>query len=136
MRLTLALLPLAAPAAAWEFSPLPVCTLSAPQVTVTYDAALPEYAITLTLPAGDWPTGTNFAIRFDGDRPLTIGTDRHVIDGNRLTVRDRGFGNVLDGLQFNTTALAIAGDQVLVIPLGDAAPAVAQFRDCPGDALS
>ena len=42
------LLCLATPAVGWEFSPTPICTLShdgeAAEVTLTYDAAIPEYA--------------------------------------------------------------------------------------------
>ena len=60
MRFTLAFLILmTAPAAAWEFSPLPVCTLSdddgAARVAVTYDPRLPQpYAIAVT-GAAPWP---------------------------------------------------------------------------------
>lgn len=41
---------------------------------------------------------------------------------------DRGFGNVLDGLEFNETATALLGDQAVVLSLEGAAPAVQSFR--------
>lgn len=126
---------LVSPAAAWEFSPLPICTLSAAQearVEVTYDASLPEYAIHITWPPG-WQGGDVFSLRFEGPRGGTISTDRHVIEGDTLTVRDRGFGNVLYGLQFNTRAVAILGTQEVVIDLAGAADPVQAFRGCPAD---
>ena len=63
-----------------------------------------------------------------------ISTTRHVLDegGRRLTVTDRGFGNVLDGLQFNGRAIAIAGDTVVALDLAGAAPEVEVFRACRG----
>ena len=136
MRLVLALLLLAAPARAWEFSPDPICTLThdtgAAAVRVTHDPRIPEYAITLTLAEGAWPDGPIFAIRFDGARGLTISTTRHVLGqgGAALTVTDRGFGNVLDGLQFNDTATALLGDRAVPVPLDGAAGPVAAFRAC------
>jgi hypothetical protein len=45
-------------------------------------------------------------------------------------VSDRGFGNVLDGLEFNQVALAATGDRVVSIDLDGAAPEVAAFRAC------
>jgi hypothetical protein len=45
-------------------------------------------------------------------------------------VTDSGFGNVLDGLQFNDTATAVTGAAELRIPLEGAAPAVEDFRAC------
>ena len=73
-----------------------------------------------------------FAIRFDGPRGLTISTDRHVIldDGATLTVTDRGFGNVLNGLEFNDTATALLGDRAVAFALDGAGPAVRAFRAC------
>ena len=126
----------AAPAAAWEFAPDPICTLSgtdaAAETVVTFDASLPEYAIRITLASGTWPEAPVFAIRFLPSG-LTISTDRHVLseDGRSLTVTDRGFGNVLDGLEFNALAVAILGDLEVPIPLDGAAPEVALFRACP-----
>ncbi len=131
----LALIP--CPALAWEFRPDPVCTLShdAPgiRVVVTRDpaAALP-YAIALTLSEGAWPPAPAFHIAFSGDRRLTIGTGGHVLsdEGRTLTVRDTGFGNVLDGLEFNATARAWSGLRSVDLDLAGAAPAVQAFRDC------
>jgi hypothetical protein len=50
--------------------------------------------------------------------------------GTALTVTDRGFGNVLDGLQHNEAATALAGSASLSVSLDGAAPAVEAFRDC------
>lgn len=63
---------------------------------------------------------------------MTIGTDRHVLspDGRSLTVTDTGFGNVLDGLAFNTTATALSGAEALPFDLAGAGPAVEAFRSC------
>jgi len=140
--LTLALALAAAPAAAWEFTPVPVCTLShetaEASVAVTYDPRRDQpYAIAITLDA-PWPEGPLFGIRYDGGRAQTITTDRHVLsDGGRtLTVTDRGFGNVLDGLQFNSTATAVTGDRAVTLPLADAAPEVEAFRACAAAPLA
>jgi hypothetical protein len=130
------LLPL--PSFAWQASALgPVCTLSHQtdngQVTVTYDphADLP-YAIELARRDVPWLGGPVFAMRFDGPGRLTITTDRHRLsdDNDRLTVTDKGFGNVLNGIEQNHVATAVLGDQTLVIPLAEAAPEVAKFRNC------
>ena len=124
---------LATPAPAWEFSPAPICTLTdGAGTTVTFDAALPEYAIAITLATGTWPEAPVFSMRFLPSG-LTISTDRHVLSGDRrtLTVTDRGFGNVLDGLEFNALAVAILGDTEIPIALDGAAPEVARFRACP-----
>ena len=140
MRFPLALLLFAAPAAAWEFAPAPVCTLTNADktVTLTYDPALPEYTITLTLPQGRWAQADAFSMAFRGARALVIGTDRHQLsaDGRSLTVTDRGFGNVLDGLEFNRDALAASGDVTLGIDLAGINPAITAFRACPEQALS
>ena len=143
MRLALALpLLLAGPAAAWEFSPVPVCTLSHESaegaVAVTWDPGRPEpYAITVTR-AGAWSPGPVFAIRFDGPRALAIQTDRHAIseDGGALTVTDRGFGNVLDGLEFNGRATAMLGAAEVGFSLEGAAGPVRAFRACTGAAIA
>ncbi|MFY0692502.1 MAG: excinuclease ABC subunit B [Paracoccaceae bacterium] len=127
---------LAAPAYAWEAIPGPICTLahdtSDASVRVTYDPRIPEYAISLSRSGTPWPDGPVFAIRFDGPRPLTITTDRHVLsDGQTtLTVTDSGFTNVLNGLQFNTTATALIGETALPLSLEGATPAVEAFRAC------
>lgn len=117
--------------AAWEFSPEPVCTLSQggdPQVRVTFDGTL--YEIRLVRQSG-WPAAPVFALRFEGAAPLTITTTRHRIEGTTLSVTDRGFGNVLNGLQFNTQAVALIGDVAAPIDLTDATDPVAAFRKCP-----
>lgn len=137
MRLALALSLIAAPALGWEFSPVPICTLSheteTAQVRVTYDAGIPEYTITVTRLDRPWPDAPVFSLRFDGPRGLTISTDRHSLspDGRSLTVKDRGFGNVLDGLQFNDMATALIGSDALPVPLDGAAEPAARFRACP-----
>ncbi len=136
MRIPLALSLLASPAAAWEFSPSPVCTLTheteGAGVRVTYDARVPEYAIAVTRRDAPWNSGPVFAIRFDGPRGLMISTDRHSLSGGgqTLTVADSGFGNVLNGLEFNDTATALLADQSVTIPLTGAAPEVQKFRAC------
>ncbi len=136
MRLALAFLLLASPALAWEFTSSPICTLThatgTAEVRVTYDARLPEYAIEITRRDTPWSPGPVFAIRFDGPRGLTISTDRHGLGngGQSLTVADSGFGNVLNGLEFNDTAIALLGGQTVTIPLEGAAPQVQKFRAC------
>jgi hypothetical protein len=136
MRLRLALLLLATPAQAWDFTPTPLCTIAedtaALAIRVTYDPSQPQpYAITLTRP-DPWPATDTFALRFDGPAAMTIGTDRHQLseDGKTLTVTDTGFGNVLDGLALNATATALAGDTALPFDLTGAKPAVEAFRSC------
>lgn len=117
---------------AWEFRPLPICTLAQSDeidVAVTYDAAREEYAIVLTRDGG-WPLRPRFSLRFDGANPLTISTDRHQINGDTLTVTDRGFGNVLKGMESNFVATAITGPLAVPITLAGAAPEVAKFREC------
>ncbi|MEE4118106.1 MAG: excinuclease ABC subunit B [Paracoccaceae bacterium] len=140
-RLIACLLPLlaTAPAPAWEARIGTVCELThaeaGGEVRVTYDPRVAEYAITIRRAAGAWPEGPIFVIRFNGGRALTIQTDRHALSegGAALTVTDRGFGNVLDGLQFNETATAYLGDIALPFALTGpepAAPAVDEFRRC------
>lgn len=142
MRLALAFTLLASPAAAWEFSAAPICTLTntsdAGQVTVTYDASLPEYTITITLPEGTWPEDPTFAMAFAGGMPIGIQTDSHArsADGRSLTVTDSGFGNVLNGLEFNTRAYAASGDTTVGIALDGIGPAIQSFRKCPAENLA
>ncbi|MGI1662521.1 hypothetical protein ACRDNQ_09775 [Palleronia sp. KMU-117] len=132
----------AGPAQAWEFTPFPVCTLfhetAEARVSVTHDPrlALPyTFALVLT---DTWPAGPDFSIRFDGPRPLTITTNRHVLsDGGRtLSVSDAGFGNVLTGLEFNDTATALTADRAVTLPLAGAAGEVQKFRACAEAALA
>lgn len=137
MRTVFALLFLTTQAHAWEFTPSPVCTLTetgdAGTLTVTYDASLPEYAIEITLENGTWPDALTFGMAFAGGDPVSIGTNRHIIsgDGRTLTVRDRGFGNVLNGLEFNTRAYAVVDDFTVGFDLAGIEPAITAFRDCP-----
>lgn len=134
--LTFLLSALPLPAAAWVFEPLPICTLAqdqgAAQVVITYDPAGGVYTLTMTLAQGTWPLASAFHIAFDGPRALTIGTDRHALseDARTLTVRDTGFGNVLDGLEYGTRAMAFTGNLSVPIALNGAAPQVAAFRRC------
>lgn len=113
-----------------------ICTLSheTPEVALfmTYDPSGPEYAITLTRPGQPWPAAPVFAMRFEGANGTTITTDRHQLgqDGRAVTVIDRGFGNVLDGLAFNQTTTAILGETEVTIPLDGAAGPVEIFRTC------
>ena len=133
MRSLIALTLLASPAHAWEFSPSPICTLShteaGTEVKVTYDHGTQLYAIAITDVEG-WPSAAAVSIRFDGARPNTISTTRHAVTANTLTVTDRGFGNVLDGLEFNSTATAFTQTAAVTVSLDGAAPVVQAFRAC------
>lgn len=136
--LTLLLLLAGQPALAWDFTPGLPCRLShdtgAAQVELTYDPTEPLYTITIRRPA-PLPDAPVFSIRFEGASGLTISTNRHVLsDGGRaLTVTDTGFGNVLDGLQFNRTAVAVIGGEEIAFPLDGAPEPVAAFRACRVD---
>lgn len=132
----LALILFASPAAAWEFTPVPVCTLSHAtadaEVTVTYDPRQPEpYAIRVDS-AARLPEAPVFSIEYAGPRGLMISTTRHRLseDGTSVTVTDEGFGNVLDGFEFNTTATAVLGGTRVAFPLDGAAEPVRAFRAC------
>jgi hypothetical protein len=124
-----------APALAWEARPGPICELvhdgENASVRVTYDPTIPEYAIAIT-PTRPWLQGPVFAMRFDGPRSNTITADRHAMSGDNatLTVTDSGFGNVLNGLEFNHTATALLCDRAVAVSLDGAAPAVRDFRAC------
>jgi len=132
----IALFPL--PATAWEFSPDPICTLrhseGGTEMIVTYDAQLPEYSISVTTEAFTWPDGV-FFMGFSGPQPLTISTDRQTIseNGMTLTVRDSGFGNVLNGLEFNETAYAGIEFNTVTVSLDGIAGPMRSFRACPND---
>lgn len=124
------------PALAWQSDiDGPRCTLThsddQAEVRLTYDPATPLYAITITR-GTPWPDAPIFAMRFGDAQPNTITTNRHVLsdDGLSLTVTDRGFGNVLDGLQFNQQAVAISGAASVTLDLSGAAPEVEAFRLC------
>lgn len=134
MRHFILLIVFATPASAWDFSPVPVCTVSHQTsdaaIELTYDAARSEpYAIAVTSPKS-WTEGRIFGLRFEGGNALTITTDRQTIEGKTLTVRDQGFGNVLNGLQFNATVTAFAGDVSLAFSLDGASLEIARFREC------
>ena len=138
MRIGLALcsLLLAAPALSWEArveDGLCVLDHSAEdaELRVTYDPSQPLYTIALSRPQA-WEPGPVFSIQFEGGRALSISTTRHRLDaeGRRLSVSDTGFGNVLDGLQFNDSAVAATGTDQIRVSLEDAEPAVAAFRSC------
>ena len=127
---------LATPALSWEArvaDGLCVLDQSAADVDirVSYDPAQPLYTIALSRPQA-WQTGPVFSIRFEGDRALSISTTRHRLDaqGRRLSVSDTGFGNVLAGLQFNDSAVAMTGTDQIRVNLEGAEPAVAAFRSC------
>lgn len=136
MRKIAVLLLIPAPALAWEFSAQPVCTLThdtgAAQLVITHDPQIPEYALSLTLTSGQWPAAPAFHISFRGGQALTIGTGRHDLSdaGQTLSVRDRGFDNVLDGLELNTTARAWSGAVAVDLSLQGAAEPVRAFRAC------
>lgn len=126
---------MSAPAFAWEFTPGIPCLLTheTPDVSVelTYDPTGPVYSISLTQAVPFAPSPV-FSMQFTGPQSLSISTGQHRLSngGRTVTVVDSGFGNVLNGLQFNQTATAILGPQQIVVPLTDAADAVAAFRDC------
>ncbi|MFK7838230.1 MAG: hypothetical protein AB8B60_18630 [Sulfitobacter sp.] len=131
----LALIAFANTAAAWEFTPGTPCLLtheaSDVAIELTYDPTGPLYSISLTQATAFVPAPV-FSMTFGGTTPLTISTGTHRLnDANRtLTVTDRGFGNVLNGLQFGTEVRATLGDQVIMFPLINASEAVAAFRAC------
>ncbi len=134
---------LATPVTAWEFTPVPICTLVSPtengEVRVTYDPGANLYEIRLTYLGGEvWENAATFGIEFVGTRSLAIGTDRHVIseDGKSLSVTDSGFGNVLDGIEFNSVAQARAGNSAMTMSLAGAAEPLQAFRACGEAALS
>ena len=120
---------------AWEFTPGLPCILShqsgATEVTLTYDPTQPLYSFSLKQPDPFVPAPV-FGLRFTGDLALAIGTDRHQFTegGTRLTVTDTGFGNVLNGLQFNDVMIAAIGPDLISVPLVGASDAVAAFRAC------
>lgn len=133
----LPLLLAASPAFAWEVTLGPVCTLThetaIARIELTYDPSAPLYSIEITRKDAPWPDAPIFEMQFQGPNPLSITTNRHTLTQNNkaLTVEDQGFGNVLDGLQFNQTAIARSGGVQTELPLAGAAPAVQAFRDCP-----
>lgn len=97
---------------------------------ITYDPGATLYALRITHQSEDWAASTSFGMRFSGGVPITIGTSQHLIDGPRLTVSDRGFGNVLNGLEFNTTATAFTDTQSVDLSLKNVADPLQAFRAC------
>ncbi len=142
MRFVFLSLLLATPATAWEATVGSICTLShdtsTAEIFLTYDPAQPLYTLTITRKTEGWTQAPWFAMRFDGPNPIEIATPRHVLSENAesLTVTDTGFGNVLDGLEYNQTAYAFTQDKLTEFPLDGAAPQVRIFRDCAGAQLS
>ncbi len=137
MRLFVAAILIPLPSTAWEATVGSVCTLTHEtadaRVELIYDPAQPLYSITVTRREDPWAPAQFFGMTFSGERPNTISTSRHVLadDGASLTVTDRGFGNVLDGLQFNESAIAFtASGQSVPLSLDGAAPEVEIFRTC------
>ncbi|SDJ83136.1 hypothetical protein [Aliiruegeria lutimaris] len=134
MRLVLLLTFAPFQALAWEFSPTPICTLShktdEAKLVITHDPAVPEYRLEINLNGDSWATSGTFGIAFQGGAKLTIGTNRHRTDGSTLSVADSGFGNVLDGLEFNGTATAFTESQTVAFSLAGAQQPVRDFRDC------
>lgn len=135
MRMAFLLVHLGTSVHAWEFSPGTPCVLTheagQAQIQLTYDPTQPLYSVTVRRNE-PWPAAPTFGMRFVGPQGRVIGTDRHVLSADRmsLTVTDRGFGNVLDGLQFNHTTTAISGDVEVTFSLEGAAEPVAAFRAC------
>ncbi|CTQ50610.1 hypothetical protein [Jannaschia donghaensis] len=135
--LILCLLPL--PAFAWTFSPVPICTLdhagSTASIQVTYDPNTTLYSMHVDR-AGGWPEARTLSVTFAGAATFTITTTRHQIAGQRVSVTDRGFGNVLSGLAAGGTATVVLGDVAEVFDLTGAAPQVARFDACPTEGLA
>ena len=123
------------PAHAWEFTPGTPCLLTHETehaaVELTFDPTVPLYTISITRDAPFTPAPV-FSMTFSGPAGLSISTGAHEFSngGRTLTVTDSGFGNVLNGLQFNTTATATLGTQHITLPLDGAAEPVAAFRAC------
>ncbi len=135
MRLFLLILLLAPwPGFAWVFTSDPICTLThgneQAEVWITHDPTVTEYRLDLILTGTEWTQSPRFGIAFAGPSGLTIGTDRHWISGRTLSVTDRGFGNVLNGLEFNRSARAFTDIQSVDFDLEGAADPVRQFRRC------
>jgi hypothetical protein len=122
-------------AQAWTFTPGLICRLSHETqdaaIALTYDPSGPLYSLTISR-AEPLPKVEPFVMRFNGPAGRVISTNNHSFntDQTAVTAQDKGFGNVLDGLQFNDTAEAILGTTTLTFPLQGAADPVAQFRAC------
>ncbi len=133
---------LATPAFAWQSTTGETCALTHDttdiRVHLTYDPDKPLYTLAINRKSDPWQQAPWFAMRFLGPNEITISTPKHALSDNdqTLNVADSGFGNVLDGLQFNQTALAFTQSQTVEISLKDAAPEVQKFRDCTAAQLS
>ena len=133
---------LAAPATAWEATTGDICTLThetaEAHIHLTYDPSKPLYTLAITQKSAPWQPTPWFAMRFLGPNEIVISTPQHALsDSNQtLNVADSGFSNVLDGLQFNATALAFTELQTVEISLAGAAPEVQKFRTCTSAQLS
>lgn len=142
MRYIVFFLLLPVPALAWDFSVDPICTLSyqneSAQIVVTFDPVPSTYQLAITLDEKAWGPAPSFGMSFEGGQELTIGTDRQVIQDDTLSVSDRGFGNVLNGLEFNERVTAFTPSLAVVFSLEGAAKPVQQFRACtePAPVLS
>ena len=133
---------LASPATAWEATTTPICTLThettEAHIHLTYNPSKPLYTLAITQKSAPWQPTPWFAMRFIGPNEIMISTPEHALSNNNqtLNVADSGFGNVLDGLQYNATALAFTEAQTVTIPLDGAAPEVEKFRACTAAQLS
>ena len=123
--------------ASWRFDETTACVITGetPEtvVVVIHDYQAGRYTIAVSQTGRTWVPGPDLSIAFQGGRELVIGTDQHFLsdEGDVLMVSDRGFGNVLDGMQFNQRMTIKTGDHSVEVNLNGAAPAVAEFRDCP-----
>ena len=135
--LILALFPL--PAAAWEFSPDPICTLShqteALEMVITHDTVERQYTLSIRLKDMVWVPSPTFGVTYSGSQPISIGTTQHRLSKDRqtLSVGDSGFDNVLNGLEFNHTATATTQSQQVSVRTRGIAKPLAAFRACPED---
>ena len=135
--LLLALLPIChtGQANAWTFTPGLICRLThetqTATIELTYDPSGPLYSLTVSR-TDPLPNVEPFIMRFNGPAGRVISTNNHSFNADQtaVTAQDKGFGNVLDGLQFNDTAEAILGTTTLTFPLQGAAEPVAAFRAC------
>lgn len=134
-RILLLILLMIEPAVAWESGSGRVCEIVHQSenalLRITFDPAIEEYSLAISL-TRSWAAGPIFALRFEGLQSNTITTDQHRITdgGATVVVTDSGFGNVLDGVEFNTTVTAILGEQEVTVLLDGAAQSLREFRRC------
>ncbi len=138
MRRFIALLVLGTPilvtqASAWEFTPGTPCRLTHAEpgleLELTHDPFAPLYTITLRREV-PWPRAPYFSITFEGGQTIT--TNRHILIDNdhALTVKDRGFGNVLAGMANSPNAMAQTGLVSEKFNLSGAAAPTQAFEAC------